>query len=117
MTPLLWPVWWAAGADSFSTTTTRRDGSRRRSSCAVARPRMPAPMMATSHVSAPRGVSAALSSVATLVVVGARAPSVVGDGIRLAALARHAARGELVHRVVELVAQVLAHVARELLRP
>src|SRR3989338_3235559 len=48
MTPLLWPVWWAATRGSLSSTTTRARGCRSLRATAVASPTMPAPMMAMS---------------------------------------------------------------------
>src|SRR3954447_25309315 len=48
-TPLEWPVWWRATSSSFSSTAILAFGSRRRSSRAVASPRMPAPITAVSQ--------------------------------------------------------------------
>src|SRR5690554_6538361 len=49
ITPLLWPVWWAAQRSSFSTTTMRAAGWRRPRAIAVDRPTMPPPRTATSY--------------------------------------------------------------------
>src|SRR4051812_23647892 len=49
-TPELWPVWWVPISASRSSTTIRRRGSRRPSSRATARPRIPAPTTTTSAV-------------------------------------------------------------------
>src|SRR3954447_14230506 len=48
-TPLEWPVWWRATSSSFSSTAILAFGSRRRSSRAVASPRIPAPITAVSQ--------------------------------------------------------------------
>src|SRR6266436_897216 len=48
MTPLLWPVWWAAICGSFSSSSSRRRGWASVRASAVARPTMPPPTTATS---------------------------------------------------------------------
>src|SRR6478609_4750193 len=51
ITPLLWPVWCCAIADSRSRTRTRSSGRRDNNSRVVARPRMPPPTTMVSQVS------------------------------------------------------------------
>src|SRR3954454_1684077 len=66
MTPLLWPLWWAATSSSRSSTATRRPGRRASSSRAVARPTIPAPTTARSHsAGGPIGCHHAASMAAT----------------------------------------------------
>src|SRR6266436_5374796 len=48
MTPLLWPVWWAAICGSFSSSSSRRRGWASVRASAVARPTMPPPTTARS---------------------------------------------------------------------
>ncbi len=49
ITPLLRPVWWRAGPDSFSRTVTRVPGAARVSAYAVDRPTIPPPITSTSQ--------------------------------------------------------------------
>src|SRR6266852_3623018 len=48
MTPLLWPVWWAAICGSFSSSSSRRRGWASVRASAVASPTMPPPTTARS---------------------------------------------------------------------
>src|SRR5712671_1196300 len=48
MTPLLWPVWWAAICGSFSSRSSRRRGWASVRASAVASPTMPPPTTARS---------------------------------------------------------------------
>src|SRR4051794_3998550 len=76
-TPLEWPVWCWATSASFSRTATLLFGLRSSSSRAVARPRMPAPTMTTSHVSG--GASAIATDASRCSTLGRRSVAQSGE--------------------------------------